>query len=69
MPKRIRTKKVDGRIIRTILPHKFRIGTRKGGTSAVTMSTAELKTVLETSGKGRWHQNARTVLATRGVTV
>jgi len=69
MPKRVRARKVDNRIIRTNLPHKFRIGTRKSGTSAVTMSTEDLKTVLETAGKGRWHQNARTVLATRGVTV
>ena len=48
---------------------KFRIGNCKGGVSGHSLSTEKLKEVLEDSNKKRWHINARTVLASRGITL
>ena len=67
MPKSKKTTKVDGRTIQHKNPMKLRIGTRKAGKSAITMTTAELQAVLENKDKRKWHNNARTVLQTRGV--
>lgn len=68
MPKNRKIVKIANSIHRLKMPATLRIGTRKGGTSAHRMSTEDLKSVLE-SDKKRWHQNARTVLALRGVTL
>lgn len=67
MPKSKKTTKVDGRTVHHKTPMKFRIGTRKAGKSAITMTTAELQAVLENKDKRKWHSKARTVLQSRGV--
>ena len=67
MPKSTKVTKKDGIIHRQKVPMKLRIGTRKGGKSAVAMSNDELKSVLESKDKRKWHHKARTVLASRGV--
>ena len=67
MPKNTKVTKIDGVIHRQKVPAKLRIGTRKHGRSAMTMTTTDLQAVLESSDKRKWHQSARTVLASRGV--
>lgn len=69
MPKNRKIVKIANAIHKLRVPATLRIGTRKSGTSAHRMSTDALKAVLETAGQKRWHQNALSVLALRGVTV
>jgi len=69
MPKRVKVSKVGNRTVRQNQPHKFRIGNRKGGQSALTMTIVALKDILAGTKNKRDHQNARTVLAMRGVGV
>ncbi len=45
---------------------KFRIGNRKGGVSALTMTTKDLLSVLATPEKSKYHDNAKAVLKYRG---
>ena len=53
----------------TIVRRKFRIGNAKGGKSALQMSTEDLKEVLNSDTKKKFHSNARTVLRMRGVEI
>lgn len=69
MPKSTKIVKKDGVIHRQKVPMKMRIGTRKSGQSAMAMSNDELKSVLESNDKTKWHPKARTVLALRGVEI
>lgn len=69
MPKDIIVIKKDGRTFRNHPGRKLKIGGRKGGKSAHSMSTADLNAVLVNASQKRYHQNARTVLAARGVAV
>lgn len=66
MPKSKKVTKIDGRTIRHKNPMKLRIGTRKAGKSALAMSNDELKAVLESKDKRKWHHRAQVVLAQRG---
>ena len=65
MPKNTKVTKIDGISHRQKVQSKLRIGTRKSGQSAITMSNAELQAVLESKDKRKWHHKARTVLAMR----
>lgn len=67
MPKSTRVTKIDGIVHRQKVPMKLRIGTRKGGQSAIAMSNADLLAVLVSSDKRKWHHHARTVLMARGL--
>lgn len=67
MPKNRNVVKKDGVTHRYNVASKFRIGNRKTGKAANTMSNEALQAVLDSKGKARYHANARTVLATRGV--
>lgn len=69
MPKRRNVVKINDRVNKLRVPMKFRIGTRKSGKSGFLMTNKELLDVLESKDKKRWHNNARSVLAIRGVTV
>jgi len=66
MPKSTKVTKKDGVIYRQKVPTRLRIGTRKSGKSAISMSNDDLRSVLESANQRKWHQNARTVLAARG---
>ena len=46
---------------------KFRIGNAKGGRSAHSMSNEELLNILDDSNKKRYRNNAKRVLALRGL--
>lgn len=48
---------------------KFRIGNAKGGLGGHSLSTERLEEILKDDNKKRWHNNARSVLRSRGVTV
>ena len=65
MPKSVRKVKKDGYWTKVIVPTKFRIGTRKAGTSANLMSTEKLEQVLTDNSLSKYHDNARVVLANR----
>ena len=67
MPKSTKVTKLDGILHRQRVPMKLRIGTRKGGKSANAMSNEDLRAVLESKDKRKWHNNARVVLEARGV--
>lgn len=67
MPKDIIRNKKDNRIFITKPPRKFKIGTRKSGKSAHTMSNDDLLEVLGDASKSRYHQNSREVLSSRGI--
>ena len=67
MPKNTKVIKIDGITHRQKVQTKLRIGARKSGQSAITMSNAELQAVLESKDKRKWHQRARTVLAQRAM--
>jgi len=69
MPKNRKVIKTDNRSIKVKVPSRLRIGTRSNGKSALGMSIKELKDVLGQAGQKRYHDNARAVLAMRGVTV
>jgi hypothetical protein len=69
MPKNRKVTKVDHRIIRENMPRKMLIGTRKTGVSAFGMTIEALKAVLGRVDQKRYHNKARAVLASRGVTV
>jgi len=56
MPKSTKVTKKDGAVHRQKVSMKLRIGTRKGGKSAVAMSNTELQAVLESTDKRKWHQ-------------
>jgi hypothetical protein len=45
---------------------KFRIGNRKGGVSALTMSTKALLVILSDESKAKYHNNAAAALMYRG---
>ena len=66
MPKRVKVTKVEGRVIRSNDPAKFRIGNRKSGVSANTMSTEQLISVVTGSNHAKDIKNAQTVLNNRG---
>jgi len=67
MPKHRKVVKRDGQIFKFNTPNKFRIGTRKNGVSAHMMSSAALQEVIANKDKAKYHKNARTVLAIRGI--
>ncbi len=67
MPKNRKIIKKNGIIYKFKVPATLRIGTRKNGISAHRMSTDALKEVMETANKKRWRNNARSVLALRGI--
>jgi RNA:NAD 2'-phosphotransferase (TPT1/KptA family) len=69
MPKGRRVEKRGNAIHKFNVQRKFRIGTRKAGRAAHSMTTEALKEILEKADQKRYHQKARTVLAMRGVTV
>jgi len=68
MPKGRKVIKNGNTIHRFNVRRKFRIGSRKTGTSALQMTTEALKTVLGRVDQKRYHAKARTVLAMRGIT-
>lgn len=71
MPKDIVQRKANGNVYRDT-PNggrKLKIGGRKGGKPANSLSNADLQAVLENEDKKRYHKNARTVLVNRGVAV
>lgn len=65
MPKSIQTKKIDGRVIKFKIATKKKIGTRENGVSANLMSSKDLIAVLADPNKSKWHNNARSALASR----
>ena len=67
MPKNNKTVKHDGRLFKQKVPATLRIGTRKGGTSAHRMSNDALLAVLTNKSQNKYHKDAGTVLALRGV--
>lgn len=67
MPKHRKVVKHDGQVFKFNTPKKFRIGTRKQGVCAHTMSTADLNAVLGNKDKAKYHRNARLVLELRGI--
>ena len=70
MPKNISvSKSATGAITKRRPPHKFRIGTRKSGKSAVLMSDDELKEIVNDNSKSRYHKKAVDVLRNRGIEV
>ncbi len=65
MPKmRVRAKGAS-RASAIVIRSKFRIGSRKGGKSALFMSTEDLQKVLADNKKSKFHPNARHVLNLR----
>lgn len=64
MPKNKLVTKRDGILIKTSVPSKLRIGSRKSGRSAHVMSNAALQTIKP---KSKDYQNAQTVLKLRGI--
>ena len=66
MPKRVKVTKVEGRVIRSNDPAKFRIGNRKSGVSANTMSNDRLLAVVTGSNHAKDVKNALAVLNNRG---
>ena len=69
MPKNNKVTKVDNVLKKQKVAAKLRIGTRKTGRSAHTMTTDALLAVLTNKDQSKGHQAARTVLRHRGVTV
>lgn len=67
MPKDIITTKRDGRVFRSKAPRKFKIGGRKSGKAAHTMTNEALLAIVSGEKKTSDSQKARTVLAARGV--
>jgi hypothetical protein len=68
MPKlRIRAKGARRSSARNV-QRKFLVGTRKGGVSALQMSTEALKTALIDPNKKRYISNIRAALKMRGIT-
>ncbi len=67
MPKHRVIVKKDGVVHKYNTPNKFRIGTRKNGVAAHMMSKDALLDILNRKDKAKFHTNARTVLAARGV--
>ena len=65
MPKSRKSDKRDGRVFKSNVPTKFKIGNRKTGKSAMLMSVKELEAVLEDSNKKKFHNKARAALALR----
>lgn len=66
MPKNNKTVKHDGRLFKQKVPARLRIGTRKSGTSAHSMSNEALLAVLDNKSQAKWHSDAQTVLNLRG---
>lgn len=69
MPKSRRVVKNANAIHKYNVLRKFRVGTRKDGTSALRMTTDVLKAILEKADMRKYHQNVKTVLAMRGLTI
>jgi len=67
MPKNNKTIKHDGRLFKQKVQATLRIGTRKNGVSAHTMSNQALLAVLTSKSQSKAHSNARKVLTLRGV--
>jgi len=65
MPKSRKKVKDGNRIITSIVPTKFRVGNRKSGVSAHTMSTSSLVAALEDKNKSKYRNSINAVLATR----
>ena len=69
MPKARKVIKLNNKVLKLNVQRKFRIGSRKGPTSALQMSTKDLKKVMEDSNKKRYHNKAAAVLRMRGALV
>lgn len=69
MPKDIITTKRDGRVFHSKSARKFKIGGRKSGKSAHTMSSEALLAIVNGEKRTGDSQNARAVLTLRGVAV
>ncbi len=67
MPKDIVKMKKDGRILRKKPARKFKIGSRKSGKSAHTMSSEALLAIVTNNKRTGDRTNARSVLKLRGV--
>ena len=59
-------KYVKGSRPNTPIQRKFRIGNRKSGVSAMSLSTKELLAVLSNDSKSKYHANAAKALLYRG---
>lgn len=66
MPKNRKAVKISQAMILINEPRKFRVGGRKGGKSAHTMSSNELYGILKNVDRKRDHSNASAVLRLRG---
>lgn len=69
MPKNRRVIKTASSIKKVNVKRKLRIGTRKSGIAANTMTNEKLKEVLKDTNKTRYHTKVRTVLNARGAQV
>jgi hypothetical protein len=67
MPKNRKAIKTSQAIVMVNTPNKFRIGTRKAGKSAHTMSNKELKAILKNVDMKNSYSNAVAVLKLRGL--
>ena len=65
MPKSRKKVKEGNRITTLVVPTKFRVGNRKSGVSAHSMSTAALVAALEDKNKSKYRNSINAVLATR----
>lgn len=69
MPKSRKVVKEAGVIKRLNVPHKFKIGTRKNGVAAHTMTTEKLQELLGREDQKRYRHKILAVLELRGVEV
>jgi len=66
MPKGRKVVKTASSVKKVNVQRKHRIGTRKAGVGANTMSTESLQEVLKSSNKSKWKSSAQRVLTARG---
>ena len=69
MPKNNKVTKTGNGLHKQKVSATFRIGTRKSGKSAHTMTNDALLAVLENKSQAKYHNDARAVLSLRGVTL
>lgn len=69
MPKGRKIVKTNNSIKKVNVKRSLRIGTRKAGVSANTLSSTKLLESLKDTNKKKWHASARTVLTNRGVSL
>jgi len=67
MPKLRKREKGQPRSSALNVQRKLRVGTRKGGVSAIQMTTEALKDALIDPNKKRWINNIKAVLKMRGI--